>query len=255
VFLPRKTSLLQRRLRHQRQRQPLLLYLRPNATTAVSPVFKWSAVESAEQYELLVSRDDAFLNLVIDKSGANACNANVWESNVSLEFNTGYYWRVRAVRGQDYGEWSDVSLFRTKAESTPTSPSGGSAGGETTKKPSPTLKPTPVPSPTATPSPKITPVASPSQTPEGKVAEAPVSLSPTISPSIASNQGVKSSFAYSAAPSSSVAPISNSARSPSSPVSSDSTARLLFFLIGGLVVLTIILTIVVVFMLKKFKKM
>jgi hypothetical protein len=126
---------------------PSLSEPRSSSPSPIDPIFKWTACDGAEKYELLVSRNDTFSNLVIDKTGDNACNANVWQCNISLNYNTGYYWKVRAVSGENRSAWSDVGIFITQVEPTPTpthsstSPSGGS-GGSSTKTPTPT--PTPI---------------------------------------------------------------------------------------------------------------
>jgi hypothetical protein len=88
-------------------------------TTSIMPIFKWSACANAENYELLVSKNDNFTEPAINKTDGKACNANVWASDVVLEYSTVYYWRVRAVSAAAVSNWSTVSLFTTEAASTP----------------------------------------------------------------------------------------------------------------------------------------
>jgi len=40
----------------------------------------------------------------------------VWQSDIELEFNTTYYWKVRACLPQSNTAWSPVSAFITEAE-------------------------------------------------------------------------------------------------------------------------------------------
>ncbi len=81
-----------------------------NTAAPLEPVFKWSASENAEGYYLLVSRNDTFTDLVIQRT----CYANIWQSNIPLEYNTCYYWKIRAFLGQNQSPWSDVYLFITE---------------------------------------------------------------------------------------------------------------------------------------------
>ena len=79
----------------------------------VKPLFQWEAVAGADGYELVVSSDPSFDNPVILKSGEYALTATAWESNISLENNTTYYWKVRTLIDGSYSDWSRESAFST----------------------------------------------------------------------------------------------------------------------------------------------
>jgi hypothetical protein len=81
---------------------------------AVDPIFQWSAIAGADGYELVVSTETALDNPTILKSDAYALPANAWQCNISLNYNTTYYWKVRAISTDTYSAWSAVSAFTTE---------------------------------------------------------------------------------------------------------------------------------------------
>ena len=78
---------------------------------SVKPVFQWGAVNGAEQYELVVSANASFSNPVIAKVGASALSTTAWQSNISLDYDTTYFWRIRGISTNSYSPWSAVSAF------------------------------------------------------------------------------------------------------------------------------------------------
>jgi hypothetical protein len=103
------------------------------------PIFQWSAMAGAERYELLVSANVSLANPVIAKTGDSAVPATAWQIDVSLDYNTTYYWKVRASGSGSYSAWSAVSAFTTEVAPSPASPI-----------PSPTQSPPPAPLTTTT---------------------------------------------------------------------------------------------------------
>ncbi|MFC1860347.1 hypothetical protein ACFLYC_02095 [Chloroflexota bacterium] len=94
----------------------------------VKPVFQWSAIGGAESYELLVSSDASFDNRTIERTGTQALPATAWHSDISLDCNTVYYWKVRASSSDSYSAWSTVSAFTTRSQSAiESSPATGSS--------------------------------------------------------------------------------------------------------------------------------
>jgi len=90
---------------------------------SLRPVFKWSAVAGASSYELLVATNPSFIDPLIVKIGDYALHATAWKCNVSLNYNTIYYWNVRAGGFSGYGDWSNIGIFITELpppESSPT---------------------------------------------------------------------------------------------------------------------------------------
>jgi hypothetical protein len=84
------------------------------------PIFQWSAIAGAEQYELLVSANVSLANPVIAKTGDSAVPATAWQIDMSLDYNTTYYWKVRASGSGSYSAWSAVSAFTTEVAPSPT---------------------------------------------------------------------------------------------------------------------------------------
>ncbi len=82
--------------------------------TSLKPLFQWSAIAGAESYELVVSIDFSFANPAIAKIGNYALPATAWQSNINLDYNTTYYWKVRAVGSSSYSAWSAVGAFTTE---------------------------------------------------------------------------------------------------------------------------------------------
>ncbi|MDP2930901.1 MAG: hypothetical protein Q8O05_00180, partial [Chloroflexota bacterium] len=91
------------------------------AAVPTRPVFQWSAVEGAGSYELLVSASATFANPTIVKIGSFALPSTAWECNVSLNNDTTYYWKVRAVGSTASTGWSAVGAFTTNAAPQPPS--------------------------------------------------------------------------------------------------------------------------------------
>ena len=94
---------------------PLLSVPAAGAKTSIKPIFQWSTIASADKYDLLVAKDNAFNEVVIDRTGENALSSNAWESEISLENDTTYYWKVKARSDKSVGVWSAVSAFTTES--------------------------------------------------------------------------------------------------------------------------------------------
>lgn len=79
------------------------------------PVFQWAAVTGASSYELLVATDTGFTHAVVIKINDYALTSNAWECDVNLDYNTTYYWRVRAMTDNTRSAWSSTGVFTTLA--------------------------------------------------------------------------------------------------------------------------------------------
>jgi photosystem II stability/assembly factor-like uncharacterized protein len=79
----------------------------------LKPIFQWSAIAGADSYELVVSTRAEFDNPTILKTGSYALSGTAWQCNLSLDYDTTYYWRVRAVNGDTHSAWSAVGAFST----------------------------------------------------------------------------------------------------------------------------------------------
>jgi len=88
----------------------------------IKPVFQWSAVAGADGYELIVSADAAFGNPSILKTGAYTLPSTAWQCNTPLNYDTTYYWKVRAISGNSSSAWSAVGAFTTEPPPSPPEP-------------------------------------------------------------------------------------------------------------------------------------
>ena len=84
-------------------------------TVPVHPIFQWDAITGADRYELLVSTDINFSNPSIVKIGAYALESTAWQSDVQLDYEATYYWKVRGINPSTHSPWSSVSAFTTEA--------------------------------------------------------------------------------------------------------------------------------------------
>ena len=83
----------------------------------LKPIFQWSAIAGAENYELIVSTDASFENPTILKAGDYALPGTAWQGNINLNYDTTYYWKVRATGPDTHSAWSAVGAFTTKPPS------------------------------------------------------------------------------------------------------------------------------------------
>ncbi|HPP40322.1 MAG TPA: right-handed parallel beta-helix repeat-containing protein, partial [Candidatus Kapabacteria bacterium] len=80
-----------------------------NATNvSINPTFSWSSVPTATGYQLQVASDAGFATVVKDETATGTS-----KSVTGLSYNTQYWWRVRALRGSEQGNWSSIRTFTT----------------------------------------------------------------------------------------------------------------------------------------------
>lgn len=90
----------------------------PEAGTSgvpIKPVFQWTAVVGADAYELMVSTDANFANPSIIKKDDYALSATAWKCDLRLDYDTTYYWKVRAISTNSRSAWSAVGAFTTES--------------------------------------------------------------------------------------------------------------------------------------------
>jgi len=93
---------------------PLLESPQPGASNvSLKPIFQWSAIAGADSYELVVSTRAEFDNPTILKTDSYALPSTAWQCNLSLDYDTTYYWKVRAVNGDTHSAWSAAGAFST----------------------------------------------------------------------------------------------------------------------------------------------
>ena len=76
----------------------------------------WENAANASTYDLQVSKNTNFTNLVTDESGLAGTSREI----SSLEFGTEYVWRVRARNSRGTSAWSAISTFTTIPDAPPT---------------------------------------------------------------------------------------------------------------------------------------
>ncbi|MFC1954097.1 hypothetical protein ACFLU7_00885, partial [Chloroflexota bacterium] len=129
----------------------------------IKPLFQWSAISGADSYELLVATEPSFSQPVIVKVGSYALPSTAYQSDLSLDYNTTYYWKTRACGSNNYSIWSAAGVFTTELAPIKPSTTPESPHITTTQTPTPTRMPIPttlMPSPSPPPSPP--PLSSPS---------------------------------------------------------------------------------------------
>ncbi|MGA7722333.1 MAG: T9SS type A sorting domain-containing protein [Ignavibacteriaceae bacterium] len=91
---------------------PLLIQPANNSTYQATNnlFFNWTSVESANSYEFQYSPDSTFASL---QNSQDLSVADTVFYLINLQNNIIYYWRVRSITGNLYGDWSAVSRFRT----------------------------------------------------------------------------------------------------------------------------------------------
>ncbi|WP_158859277.1 LamG-like jellyroll fold domain-containing protein, partial [Lunatibacter salilacus] len=100
------------------QNQPVVVPAAPtlsapanNATNiSLTPALSWQSVSSAESYQVQVSTNDTFTNIVFQQSGISGTSVNA----SGLNFQTAYFWRVSAQNSAGQSPWSQVRTFTTQ---------------------------------------------------------------------------------------------------------------------------------------------
>jgi hypothetical protein len=90
------------------------LLLPPNSTTNVplAQILKWSSVVNADNYQIQISTNSTFTNIVKDSTGIVDTTFSL--ANFNIQYDTQYYWKVRAKKGSNTGDWSNTFNFTTE---------------------------------------------------------------------------------------------------------------------------------------------
>lgn len=90
-------------------KHPELVYPANNASKIeVNPIFKWNGIDGDYRYNLQISRNLDFTNLVIDTI-INQTYFAVQE----LKTNSNFYWRLRSIKNQYSSSWTNPFAFTT----------------------------------------------------------------------------------------------------------------------------------------------
>jgi photosystem II stability/assembly factor-like uncharacterized protein len=85
----------------------------------LSPTFEWSGIEWAEVYEYELATDPTttaggyFTEPLVALVGTNSLVSTAWKCDITLDYNTRYYWHVKAIGVDTDTPWSDVGTFTT----------------------------------------------------------------------------------------------------------------------------------------------
>lgn len=121
-----------------------------NGGTGVSlnPTLYWGGVINATGYELQMGTSPTMApsTLLVDATGSlnRLGNVTSYVVDITLEYGTNYYWRVKAVSATSETFWSNVQGFTTMVEPTETEPP------VTVVQPTPTTITIDIPTPTST---------------------------------------------------------------------------------------------------------
>jgi hypothetical protein len=85
------------------------------SSVQLKPIFQWSTVAGADSYELLVAADVSFAEPIVAKIGDYALSTTAWQCDIDLDYDTTYYWKVRAIGSGTSSAWSAVSAFTTES--------------------------------------------------------------------------------------------------------------------------------------------
>jgi len=72
------------------------------------PAFRWGKIEGCKNYELVVSKDEALKEVVLNKKGIED---NYYVPEVTLDTNAPLYWAVKHTTGGSQSNWSTVRKF------------------------------------------------------------------------------------------------------------------------------------------------
>ena len=87
-----------------------------NSLNYIHIYFEWDQEPNASKYQLQVSNQIVFGNLILDVEE----NSTAYIDKEHFDWETDYYWRVRAIyENNSYGDWIGTSYFRTKEKILP----------------------------------------------------------------------------------------------------------------------------------------
>ena len=75
--------------------------------------YSWSSVAGAVKYDVQISEDPDFANILIDTINITATS---FTNNKKLILSTDYYWRAKAIGSGSSSGWSAIGFFRTKPQ-------------------------------------------------------------------------------------------------------------------------------------------
>jgi photosystem II stability/assembly factor-like uncharacterized protein len=86
---------------------------------SLSPTFEWSGIEWADVYEYELALDPTttaggyFTEPLVALVGTDSLVSTAWKCDITLDYETRYYWHVKAIGVDTDTPWSDVGTFTT----------------------------------------------------------------------------------------------------------------------------------------------
>jgi hypothetical protein len=77
------------------------------------PLLEWSSIANANKYELVVAKNCDWANPIVNLIGSSAVGDTAYQVTTSLEKDTNYCWKVRALSDISDSSWSATGTFTT----------------------------------------------------------------------------------------------------------------------------------------------
>lgn len=79
---------------------------------SVETYFRWNDVENADSYIIVINDSPEFTDPIFEENVTDS----EFKPETDLEFNTNYYWKVKAVSGENESIWSQTWGFTTEGD-------------------------------------------------------------------------------------------------------------------------------------------
>jgi hypothetical protein len=106
------------------------------------PSFAWETAYTGDSYEFMLAQDSLFAQIVAE----GTTSVEAFELGKDLEYDTTYFWKVRAMKGKEaVSRWSEVGTFTTISPAGPPPPPPATVTEPAPPPPQPVILPTPIP--------------------------------------------------------------------------------------------------------------
>jgi hypothetical protein len=78
---------------------------------SLTPVFEWNNDGNADSWVISLDNNPQFSMPILE----NTVNVNQYTSEMELDYDTQYFWRVKSVSGENESDWSEVWSFKTES--------------------------------------------------------------------------------------------------------------------------------------------
>ncbi len=88
--------------------KPTTIYPNESVSTPIYVDFVWQKVSGAKHYQVQIAKDKNMIDILLDTT---IISNNILYKN--FDYNTTYYWQVRAINDKETSQWSNVNSFTT----------------------------------------------------------------------------------------------------------------------------------------------